>query len=158
MTPEHSPEQRLAALGIELPEAPAPVATYIPCVQAGGMLHISGQIPIRDGSMLATGSVPDAVSIEEAAACARWCAVNALAVAKAELGELCRVERVVRLGCFVACGPGFGGHPEVANGASELMGEVFGEAGRHARAAVGCPSLPRDVPVELEVTLAVRPA
>lgn len=145
-----TPEARLAALGLTLPPPPAPVAAYVPAVRSGSLLCISGQIPIVGGVIQATGHVPDRVSIDEAAACARQCALNGLAIAKAELGELSRIRRVVRVGCFVACGQGFGDHPKVANGASTLLVEALGERGRHARAAVGCPSLPLNVPVEVD--------
>ncbi|MEM7754820.1 MAG: RidA family protein [Planctomycetota bacterium] len=147
---------RLSALGISLPRAPAPVASYVPVRLESGLAVVSGQIPIVDGSLMHTGSVPEDVSVEEAAACARQCGINALAAANEALGSLDRVAGVVRVGVFVACGAGFTAHPTVANGASELFQEVFGEPGRHARAAVGCSSLPLAVPVEVEVTFAVR--
>lgn len=145
-----SPMQRLFDLGISLPKPATPVAAYVPAVRVGSLLTISGQIPISDGQLLAAGRVPDEVTVEEAIACAQQCAVNGLAALQAEIHSLNRVRRVVRLGCFVACDAGFTDHPIVANGASELMGEVFGERGRHARAAVGCSSLPLGVPVEIE--------
>lgn len=144
------PMQRLHDLGISLPEPAKPVAAYVPAVRAGSLVMISGQIPISDGQLLATGRVPDEVTVEEAVACARQCAVNGLAALLAEIHSLTRVRRVVRLGCFVACDAGFTDQPLVANGASELLGEVFGERGRHARAAVGCSALPLGVPVEIE--------
>lgn len=145
-----SPEVKLRELGIELPSPPAPVAAYVPAKRAGNLLYVSGQIPFRDGALLATGRAPDEVSPERARECARQCGLNALAVARAALGSLDRVSQVVRLGCFVASAPGFGGQPAIANGASELMVEVFGERGRHARAAVGSVNLPLNVPVEVE--------
>ena len=148
-------EKRLEALGIALPKPPKPVAAYVPCVRTGDLLITAGQIPIVAGTLRAVGLVPSAVSIEEASACAKLCAINALAAAKAELGSLDRIRRVVRLGAFVACGPDFTEHPTVANGASEFMHEVFGEAGKHARAAVGCASLPLGAPVEIEFTFEV---
>jgi enamine deaminase RidA (YjgF/YER057c/UK114 family) len=144
------PEANLARLGLVLPTPAKPVAAYIPARRSGSLLFISGQIPVRDGAMLATGRVPDVVSLEKARECARQCALNGLAAAKAELGSLSRIARVVRVGCFVACEDGFGDQPKVANGASELLVEVFGEAGRHARAAVGTNALPLNVPVEVE--------
>lgn len=144
-------EERLAAMGITLPPAPEPVASYIPCVRSHDLLVISGQIPMLDGRLIATGRVPDQVDLATAQACARQCALNALAVAQAELGTLDRVRRVVRLGVYVACDAGFTDHPKVANGASDLLREVFGESGRHARAAVGSPSLPLGAPVEIEM-------
>jgi len=160
--PEHAgrfeiqPEQQLKSLGIDLPEPTRPVASYLPAVQTGSLVMISGQIPISDGSLMAKGLVPSEVAVEEASGCARQCAINALAALKSEIGSLDRVRRVVRLGCFVACDAGFTQHPQVANGASELMFEVFGEIGRHARAAVGCSSLPLGVPVEIEFLFEVE--
>lgn len=148
-------EKRLEALGIALPKPPKPVASYVPCVRTGDLLIVAGQVPIADGSLRATGTVPDQVSPDEAYACAKLCAINALAAAKAELGSLDRIRRVVRLGAFVACGADFTEHPSIANGASDFMHEVFGEAGKHARAAVGCASLPLGAPVEIEFTFEV---
>ncbi len=146
----------LTELGIELPEAPRPVAAYVPARRAGSLLFVSGQIPMLGGQLIATGAVPDAVEPKTAIACARQCALNALAVAKAELGTLDTIAGVIRLGVFVACRPEFTAHPQIANGASELMVQVFGEPGKHARAAVGCPSLPLGAPVEVEVTFAIK--
>ncbi len=148
-------EKRLEALGITLPKPPKPVASYVPCVRTGDLLIVAGQIPIAGGTLRATGPVPDMVSIDEAVECARLCAINALSAAKAELGSLDRIRRVVRLGAFVACGPDFTAHPTIANGASDFMHQVFGEAGKHARAAVGCVSLPLGAPVEVEFTFEV---
>jgi enamine deaminase RidA (YjgF/YER057c/UK114 family) len=150
-----SPEARLAALGIDLPAPVAPVASYVPVVVHGGLAWVSGQLPFQDKRLLASGTVPSQVSTEAAAAAARQCVVNALAALRAELGSLSRVERVVRVGVFVASDAGYGDQPKVANGASDLLVEVFGEAGRHARAAVGCPSLPRGTAVEVELLVAV---
>ncbi|MBX3357648.1 MAG: RidA family protein [Phycisphaeraceae bacterium] len=154
-------EARLAALGISLPVPASPVAAYIPTrlVPLGpssGLLFVSGQIPLRDGRMLAAGLVPSQVPLETARECARQCVLNGLAAAKAALGSLDRIEAVVRVGCFVACEPTFTDQPKVANGASELLVEVFGDAGRHARAAVGAPSLPLNAPVEVEFIFQVR--
>ncbi len=148
--------QRLEALSIRLPEAPRPVAAYVPWVRSDRLLYVSGQIPFCDGALLATGPVPTAVSVEVAMQAARQCALNGLAVAADALdGRLDRVRRVVRIGVFVACDPGFEAHPQVANGASELLIEVFGDRGRHARAAVGAPSLPRGASVEVELLFEV---
>ena len=147
---------RLAELGLELPEAPRPVAAYIPAVRVGSLVFVSGQIPFGNGELLATGVVPDDVSIEAAQALARQCVLNALAVLAAEVGSIDRLKRVVRVGCFVASAPGFGGQPKVANGASELLREIFGEAGQHARAAVGSVALPLNVPVEIEFLFEVE--
>jgi enamine deaminase RidA (YjgF/YER057c/UK114 family) len=154
--PEHNPpvstppETRLRELGLELPTPPSPVAAYIPAKRVGNLLYVSGQIPMRGGAAMATGRVPDEVSPETARECARQCALNGLAVARAAAGSLDNIAGVVRVGCFVASAPGFGGQPAIANGASELMVEVFGEHGRHARAAVGSVNLPLNVPVEVE--------
>ncbi|MEM1185583.1 MAG: RidA family protein [Planctomycetota bacterium] len=150
------PEQRLADLGVTLPKAPAPVAAYVPVRTEGGLAIVSGQVPFLDGQLLHTGHVGTTVSLEDGVACARQCAINALAAAKEALGSLDQIKGVVRVGVFVACAPDFTDHPRVANGASELLQSVFGESGRHARAAVGCSSLPLGVPVEVEVTLAIR--
>lgn len=143
-------ESRIHELGITLPDAPSPVAAYVPSKLVGNLLYVSGQIPIAGGSLMAKGRVPDQVSEDEARSCARQCALNGLAVARASLGSLDRIRSVVRVGCFVASEPGFGGQPKVANEASELLVSIFGDAGRHARAAVGSVALPLNVPVEIE--------
>ena len=143
--------QRLADAGVTLPPAPKPIAAYVPSVRVGDLVFISGQIPMLDGSLVA-GPVPSAVGVEAAAVAARQCAINALAVlADALDGDLERVRRIVRIGVFVASDPGFHDQPSVANGASELLVEVFGDAGRHARAAVGSVGLPLGATVELEM-------
>jgi len=142
---------RLQELGLTLPQPPQAVASYVPARQAGRLLLVSGQLPFRDGELLARGRVPEQVSLEEAQACARQCALNGLAVASAALeGDLDRIEHVARVGCFVASTPEFFDQPKVANGASDLLVEVFGDAGRHARAAVGSVALPLGAPVEVE--------
>lgn len=148
---------RLADMGITLPQAAPPVANYVPWVIEGGLLVISGQLPLKDGAPLVTGAVGDGgLSVEQGQAAARQCAINILAQVNAALhGEFSRVRRVVRLGGFVASQPGFFGHPQVINGASDLIAEVFGDRGRHARAAVGVYTLPLGVPVEIEATLAI---
>lgn len=146
-----TPSEALRRLDLTLPAAPKPVAAYIPAVRSGSLLFISGQVPLADGKLLATGPVgAGGVSLETAIACARQCCLNGLAAAAAELGSIDAIQRVVRIGVFVAAGPEFTDHPKVANGASELLVEIFGEPGRHARAAVGCPSLPLGAPVEVE--------
>ena len=150
-----TPEERLAELGLTVPEVAAPVAAYIPAVRSGNHVFTSGQLPMRDGQLMATGKVGGEVTQEEAVACARQCALNALAAIRAELGDLSQVKRVVKVVAFVASTPDFTGQPLVANGVSELLGEVFGDAGRHARAAVGVPVLPLDAPVEVELTVEV---
>ncbi len=147
---------RLHQLGITLPTPPKPVAAYVPCVKAGNLVYVSGQIPFRDGKLIAAGPVPSVVSVDDARAAAHQCALNALAVlATAVDGDLDRVERIVRLGVFVCSDPGFTDQPKVANGASEFVVEVFGEAGRHARAAVGSVALPLGAAVEVEMVAMV---
>jgi enamine deaminase RidA (YjgF/YER057c/UK114 family) len=151
-----TPEERLRALGIDLPEAAAPVAAYVPCVRTGDLVYVSGQVPLVDGKPAWTGRLGgDGLGVEDGVAAAQRCAVNVIAALKAELGDLGRVRRVVKVTGFVACEPGFTDHPKVVNGASELFGEVFGEAGRHARAAVGVAALPLGVPVEVEAIVEV---
>jgi enamine deaminase RidA (YjgF/YER057c/UK114 family) len=145
-----TPEERLEQLGVTLPAPAAPVAAYVPCVRTGDLVYVSGQVPLVDGKPSHLGRLGAEVGLEDGAAAARTCAVNVLAALKAELGALARVRRVVKVTVFVASEPGFTDQPKVANGASELLGEVFGEAGRHARAAVGVAALPLGVPVEVE--------
>jgi enamine deaminase RidA (YjgF/YER057c/UK114 family) len=150
-----SPEERLAELGLSVPEVAAPVAAYVPAVRSGSHVFTSGQLPMRDGQLMATGKVGGEVSQEEAVECARQCGLNALAAIRAELGELSAVKRIVKVVAFVSSTPDFTGQPLVANGVSELLGEVFGDAGRHARSAVGVPVLPLDAPVEVELVVEV---
>ena len=150
-----TPEERLAELGLAVPDVVAPLAAYVPAVRSGQHVFTSGQLPMRDGSMIATGKVGGEVTPEEAVDCARQCALNALAAVRAEVGELAAVRRVVKVVVFVASAPEFTGQPGVANGASELLGEVFGDAGRHARSAVGVAALPLDAPVEVELVVEV---
>lgn len=145
----------LARLGVELPPAPAPVASYIPSKRIGSQVFVSGQIPIVDGALIAQGLVPDDVDLETAQRCARQCALNVLACAAAAAGGVDMVRSVVRLGIYVACGSGYTDHPTVANGASDLMLELMGEAGRHTRAAVGVASLPLGAPVEIDAVIEV---
>jgi len=142
-------EARLKELGISLPAPPAPVASYVPAVTSGNLLFVSGQITAAPDGLKYVGTVGKEISIEDGKAAARLCAVNLLAQVKAAV-DLDRVKRCVKLSVFVNAVPGFSQHPEVANGASDLMVEVFGEAGKHARAAVGAGSLPRNVAVEVE--------
>jgi enamine deaminase RidA (YjgF/YER057c/UK114 family) len=132
------------------------VAAYVPAVRSGNLLFISGQLPGKDGQLLSTGPVPSVASVELATAAARQCAINILAVAKQELGELSRITRVVRLGVFVASDSEFSGQPAVANGASELFQTVLGPKGTHARAAVGTNVLPRNATVEIDAILEVE--
>lgn len=147
-------EDRLAELGLELPQAAAPVASYQPVVIHGGMAYLSGQLPFIDGALV-TGKLGDEVSLERGIAAARACGLMILAQLKAA-GVLEQVERVVKLGGFVASTPDFTDQPKVANGASDLMAEVFGEAGKHARSAVGVPVLPLDAAVEVDAIFALR--
>jgi enamine deaminase RidA (YjgF/YER057c/UK114 family) len=150
-----TPEERLADLGLEIPEVAKPVAAYVPAVRSGSYVYTSGQLPMLEGQLMMTGKVGGEVTAEEAANCARQCALNAMAAVKAEVGELSRVTRVVKVVAFVASTPDFTGQPGVANGASELLGTVFGDAGQHARSAVGVPVLPLDAPVEVEILVEV---
>ncbi|MFT3873326.1 MAG: RidA family protein [Nocardioides sp.] len=150
-----APEERLAELGLSLPDVVPPLAAYVPAARSGNLVFTAGQLPARDGAMLATGKVGGEVSEEEGYACARQCALNGLAAIKAEIGDLSAIKRVVKLVVFVASDPAFTAQPKVANGASELLGEVFGDAGRHARSAVGVSVLPLDVPVEVELVVEV---
>lgn len=142
---------RLAELGSPLPAVAKPVAAYVPAVVTGNLVFTAGQLPFVDGALPATGKVGTDVSPEDAAALARQAALNALAAIDQAIGSLDRVTRIVKVVVFVAGAPDFTAQPAVANGASEFLAEVFGEAGRHARSAVGVPSLPLDSPLELEV-------
>lgn len=145
-----SVEAKLAELGLNLPEAPKPIAAYVPCVRTGNLLFVSGQLPLKNGELLATGKVPSVISVEDGQAAARQCVLNALAIVMAELGDLSKVGRVVRIGAFVLSDDGFCDQAVVANGASELLLALFGESGRHARAAVGTNALPLNASVEIE--------
>ena len=149
-------DQRLSELGITLPEAAAPVASYVPAVEAGGMLHISGQISFAEDKSLITGRLGENMDLDAGIAAARRCGIMLLAQIRNALGSLDRVERIVKLGVFVNSDPAFTDQPKVANGASELMQEVFGEAGRHARSAVGVAVLPLGVAVEVDAIVAVK--
>lgn len=143
---------RLDELGIELPAVAAPVAAYVPAVVHGGLVYTSGQLPFVDGALPATGKVGAEVEAADAQGYARTCALNALAAAAQAAGGVDRLAGVLRVGGFVASDPTFTGQPAVVNGASDVLGEIFGDAGQHARAAVGVASLPLDTPVEVEVT------
>ena len=147
---------RLAELGLTLPEAAAPVASYVPAVEASGLLHISGQVSQANGALI-KGRLGEDMDVDAGTAAARACGVMLLAQIDKAVG-LDRVERIVKLGVFVNSAGSFTDQPKVANGASELMQEVFGEAGRHARSAVGVPTLPLGVAVEVDAVVAVRPA
>jgi len=149
-------DARLKALGIDLPAPAAPAANYVPSVRAGNLLLTSGQLPFDGGKLLHTGIVGAAVSLEEAQASARQCAVNILAVAKSALGDLEKVRRLVKITVFVASTPDFTGQHLVGNGASDLLVEVLGETGKHARSAIGMACLPLDAPVEIEAIFEVE--
>lgn len=148
-------ERRLAELGLALPSVVPPVAAYVPVVRSGNLVWTSGQLPMVDGALPVTGKVGGQVSPELAKDLARTCALNALAAIAAEVGGLDRVARIVKVVGFVASASEFTGHPQVLNGASELLGELFGDAGRHARSAVGVTALPLDAPVEVELVVEV---
>ncbi|TDC59121.1 RidA family protein [Micromonospora sp. KC207] len=150
----NGPHAKLAELGLTLPEVVPPVANYVPAVQSGQHVFVSGQLPMAEGKLLATGKVGAGVSAEQAKDLAQRCALNALAAVDALVG-LENLVKVVRVTGFVASAPGFTGQPGVINGASDLFGAVFGEAGRHARSAVGVSELPLDAPVEIELTVEV---
>jgi len=143
-------DERLAALGIILPVAAAPVANYVAAVLTGNLLVISGQLPLVEGRLSVTGKLGGGVSVNQGSLAARACAINILAQIKAATGSLGRVTRVVRLGGFIACTADFTQHATVMNGASDLMADLFGDIGRHARSTIGVPSLPLDAPVEVE--------
>ena len=147
-------ESRLAELGLALPEVPVPVASYVNCVRTGNLVFLSGGLPV-DGNIRIVGKAGAEVDLDRAQAAARMIVLNRLAVLKAELGDLDRVVRIVALNGFVNCGPEFTQHPAVLNGASELLVAVFGEKGKHSRTAVGVPSLPFDVVVELNMVVEV---
>jgi len=151
-----SAAERLAELGMTLPPVTAPLAAYVPAVRTGAYVYVSGQVPVVDGKLPATGKVGAEVSPADAAGLARTCALNAIAAAAAAAGGLDRIRRIVKVTGFVASAPGFNGQPQVVNGASELLIEVFGEQGRHARSAVGVAELPLGAPVEVELIAEVH--
>ncbi|TDB83224.1 RidA family protein [Actinomadura sp. KC216] len=146
-----TPEERIRELGMELPDVVLPVASYVPTARTGSLVYTAGQIPLVKGELGLVGKVGAEVSPEEGARQARICALNAIAALKAEVGELSRIARIVKVVGFVASAPDFDGQPQVINGASDLLVEVFGDAGKHARSAVGVAALPRNVPVEVEL-------
>ena len=149
-------ESRLRELGIELPPAPAPVASYVPVVVSGGLAYVSGQVPMADGKLLWKGKLGAGLDLVAGAEAARRCALQALSALRAELGSLDRVRRIVKVSVYVASDRGFTDQPKVANGASDLLVQVFGDPGRHARAAVGVSELPLGGPVEVEVVAEVE--
>jgi enamine deaminase RidA (YjgF/YER057c/UK114 family) len=150
-----TPEENLAELGLTVPEVVPPVAAYVPAVRSGNQVFTSGQLPMRDGELMATGIVGADVTPETAKECAQQCALNAIAAVKSQVGDLSNVKRVVKVVGFVASAPDFTGQPGVVNGASELLGKVFGDAGVHARSAVGVAALPLGAPVEVEILVEV---
>lgn len=145
------PENKLRELGLELPAVPKPAGSYVPAVRAGSLLFTAGQLPFENGELRFKGKVGDGVTPEEAREAARICALNALAAVAAEADGLSKIRRVVKVTGYVASAPGFNGQPAVLNGASDLLGEVLGDAGVHARSAVGVTELPLDAPVEVEL-------
>lgn len=150
-----TPEQKLQSLGIELPPTAGPVGAYVPAVRTGNLVLTAGQLPLKDGSLTAAGKVPADVSLEDAQLAARQALLNALAALRAEIGSLDNISRVVRLNVLVNSTAGFTDQAKVANGASDLLLEVFGDAGRHTRTAVGAAELPLNAPVELDITAEV---
>jgi enamine deaminase RidA (YjgF/YER057c/UK114 family) len=148
-------EQRLKQLGIELPEAPKPVANYVPVVRVGELLFLSGVLPSRGGQLVMTGKLGQTLSVEQGMEAARLALLNALAIIRSEVGSLDRVARIVKMVGHIGSAPGFVEQPQVLNGASDLLVAVFGEAGRHARVAVGAAELPRQAPVEIELIVQV---
>ncbi len=152
-----SPETRLRELGIDLPAAPAPAGAYVPATRTGNLVFTAGQLPLEGGELTIRGKVGDTVGVEEAREAARLCAMNALAAASTQTGGIAGISRVLKVTGFVASAPGFNAQPQVLNGASEFLGEVFGDAGLHARSAVGVAELPMDAPVEVEVVVEAQP-
>jgi enamine deaminase RidA (YjgF/YER057c/UK114 family) len=150
-----TPEERLAGLGLQIPQVAAPVAAYVPAVRTGSYVYTSGQLPLRDGELIQAGKVGADVSPEEAYDCARQCALNALAAIRSQVGDLSAITRVVKLVGFVSSVPAFTAQPQVVNGASELLGQIFGDVGQHARSAIGVAVLPMDAPVEVELVVEV---
>ena len=148
-------ERQLKQLGIELPSAPKPVANYVPAIRAGDLLFLSGVLPSREGQLIMTGKLGQALSIEQGIEAAKVALLNALAIIRSEVGSLDRVKRIVKMVGHIASAPGFTDQPQVLNGASDLLVAIFGEAGRHARVAVGAAELPRQAPVEIELIVQV---
>ena len=146
-----TPEERLSGLGLTLPPVATPAGSYVPALRTGSLVYTAGQLPLADGKLLATGKVGEGVTAEQAAALARTCALNALAAAAAVAGGLSAITRIVKVTGFVASAPDFTAQPQVLNGASDLLAEIFGAAGQHARSAVGVAVLPMDAPVEVEL-------
>ena len=148
-------DAKLKALHIELPMAPKPVANYVPVVRAGDLLFLSGVLPSRDGQLILTGKLGQGITIEQGMEAAKVAALNALAIVRSEVGSLDKVKRIVKMVGHIASAPGFTDQPQVLNGASDLLVAIFGEAGKHARVAVGAAELPRQAPVEIELIVQV---
>ena len=148
-------DDKLVELGLTLPVAPKPVATYVPAVRVGDLLYLSGVLPSRDGQLVMTGKLGDTLSIEQGMEASKIAVLNALAIVRSEVGSLDYIKRIVKMVGHIASAPGFTGQPEVLNGASDLLVAVFGDRGRHARAAVGAAELPRQAPVEIELIVQV---
>lgn len=155
MTEQTKPSERLAALSLELPAVAKPLAAYVPALVVGNQVWTSGQLPMREGKLVASGKLGAEISVEVGVECARQCALNALAAAASVAGGIDNIKRVVKLVVFVASDPAFTAQPAVANGASELMGAIFGDAGAHVRSAFGVAVLPLDAPIELELVVEV---
>ena len=151
-----TPEEKLKSLGIELPEAPKPLGSYVPFVRTGNLIYLSGMLPMHEGKLIKTGRVGETVSLEEAAGAAKTAAINGLAVLKSAIGGLDKVKRCIRIEGYVASAANFTDQPKVLNGVSDLMFEVFGEAGRHTRTAVGVNILPLNAPVEVSFIFEVQ--
>lgn len=149
-------DTRLAAMGIDIPNSAAPAANYVSWTRDGNILFISGQLPFKDGAVVATGHLGKDVTVEQGAEAAKWCAINILAQVKAAMGSLDKIDQVLKLGAFVAATPDFTQHPVVVNGASDFMVAILGDKGRHARAAVGMASLPLGAAVEIEAIIRVK--
>jgi enamine deaminase RidA (YjgF/YER057c/UK114 family) len=152
-----SPESRLEELGIKLPATPAPAGAYVPATRSGNLVFTAGQLPLEAGELNIRGKVGDTVGVDEASEAARLCAMNALAAASTQAGGVGGISRIVKVTGFVASAPGFNEQPQVINGASEFLGEIFGDAGLHARSAVGVAELPMDAPVEVELVVEITP-
>ena len=152
-----SPESRLEELGIKLPATPAPAGAYVPATRSGNLVFTAGQLPLEAGELNIRGKVGDTVGVDEASEAARLCAMNALAAASTQTGGVGGISRIVKVTGFVASAPDFNEQPQVIDGASEFLGEIFGDAGLHARSAVGVAELPMDAPVEVELVVETRP-
>ncbi len=149
-------ERAVEKLGLQLPPTPKPVASYVPAIQTGHYVHTSGQLPIVNGKMVATGIVGKDVTLEQGQEAAQACVLNALAAIRSVIVDLEEISQIVKMTVFIASAPDFSQQPEVANGASHLLEKVFGDKGSHARSAVGCSSLPRNAPVEVELTVEIH--